>query len=70
LGRKLVSWSDSDIDDLNAWLSEWARTTPGRPDFTSDAIYLMPLSIAFLKSSRRLEILTTVLAILTVALVA
>jgi hypothetical protein len=39
-----------------------------RPDFTSDAIYLLPLSIAVLRSSRQMERLTFVLAALTAIL--
>jgi hypothetical protein len=70
LRRRLIHWDPRDFDDVDEWLVEWSKCRRDRPDFTSDAIYLLPLSIAVLRSSRQLERLTFVLAALTAILAA
>jgi hypothetical protein len=74
LRRKLIVWKQSDLDDfqsLSDWISQWAKQKlSDRPDYTSDAIYLLPLSIALLRSQRTMELLTKILIFLTAVLMA
>jgi len=54
---------------LRNW-NEWVRSKNiGRPDFTTSAIYLVPFTIALIKSQENIEKLTWVLIILTAILV-
>lgn len=59
--------------EINEYLKEWDKWrrqgNGDRPDWTSDAIYLVPLTIALMKSQNKIEKLTWVLIILTIVLV-
>lgn len=70
--RRLIAWDKRDFDDVTAWIVEWDRNRRehprGMPDFSTDALYLLPLSIAVLRSSRRMETLTQALVVLTAVL--
>ncbi|HEC96077.1 MAG TPA: hypothetical protein ENI59_00170 [Euryarchaeota archaeon] len=61
-----------DWEEINNYLKEWdewrKKRHVGRPDFTSDAIYLVPFTIALIKSQERIEKLTWALVVLTVVL--
>jgi hypothetical protein len=69
----MLKFKPEDWKELRKYLLQWnewqTREKCGdRPDFTSDSIYLVPLTIALLKAEKRMEILTWVLIVLTVIL--
>lgn len=72
LRRRMILWDNRDFDDIRAWIAEWNKYRTehhiGMPDFATDALYSLPLLIAVLKSSRRVETLTVVLVVLTAIL--
>lgn len=52
---------------LREW-DEWRKGKRGRPDYTSDAIFSIPLIISLLKSSEKLKWITWILIVLTLIL--
>lgn len=66
-------FDQSDVDQVNEWLVKWdeyrQKKPFGHPDWTSDAIYLLPLTISLFKSEETLQKITRWLIVLTVVLV-
>ncbi len=66
---RLPGLKEKDVEQLNNWLAnwdEWRRERKiGRPDYTGDAIYVLPLLLGLLKSESTLTKLTYALIILT-----
>jgi len=58
--------------ELRKYLLQWdewrRKEMADTPDYTSDSIFLVPLTIALLKAEKRMEILTWVLIVLTIIL--
>jgi len=67
-----LKFDSKDWDKLHIYLKEWdeyrRKTSKGMPNFTTDAIFMVPLVIALIKAQERLEYLTWVLMILTLIL--
>lgn len=65
----MLKFKPEDWKELKEYLlqwDQWRRKEMGdRPDHTSDAIFLVPFTIALLKAEKRMEILTWVLIVLT-----
>ena len=70
--RKL-KFNPNDWEEINNYLKNWdewrRKKKVGRPDYTTNAIYLIPFTIALIKSQKKVERLTWVLIMLTIALV-
>jgi len=68
-----LNFDPKEWEEINEYLKEWDKwrkqRNGDRPDWTSDAIYLVPFTIALMKSQNKIEKLTWVLIILTVVLV-
>ncbi len=68
-----LKFNPKDWEEINKYLKEWdewrKKKKVGNPDHTSDAIYLVPFTIALIKSSDNLKILTWILIILTIILI-
>jgi hypothetical protein len=64
-----LTFNEKQIEELNEWLENWKKwrleTRAGPPDSTISGIYLMPLTVALLKSASILSRLTWVLIFLT-----
>lgn len=69
---KMLSFDKKDMDRTNDWLVRWdeyRKEKPfGHPDWTSDAIYQLPLTIALLHSEKTLKRLTVALLFVSVVL--
>lgn len=69
-----LAFDEAHWEQINDYLSEWDRwrkeESKGRPDFTDSAIFLVPVTIALLRSEKRLERLTWALVVLTIVLAA
>lgn len=64
-----LEFREEEWAQINEYLSEWDDWRQGgRPDFTDSAIYLVPMTIALLRSEQRLEKLTWALVGLTIVL--
>ena len=64
-----LKFNPKDWDEINNYLKEWDKwNKSGRPDNTSDAIYLVPFTIALIKSSKTINRLTWILIGLTLIL--
>lgn len=70
---KRLKFNPKDWEEINYYLRDWdawrRKKKVGRPDYTSDAIYLVPFTIALIKSQNKIETLTKILIILTIVLV-
>lgn len=68
-----LKFDPKDWEEIHRYLKEWdgwrRKKRVGRPDFTTDAIYLVPFTIALIKSQNKIEKLTWALIILTIVLV-
>lgn len=65
-----LKFNPKDWDEINNYLKEWDKwNKSGKPDYTSDAIYLVPFTIALVKSSKTIKRLTLILIILSLALI-
>jgi hypothetical protein len=64
-----LPFNEKEVIELNEWLAKWDKWRKqkgvGHPDWTGVAIFLMPLTIALLKSATRLTWLTWALIFLT-----
>lgn len=69
-----LKFNPEDWEEINKFLKKWDewRREKGpmdRPNFTSDAIYLLPLTIALMRTQKQNEKLTKVLTGLTFILI-
>jgi len=69
-----LKFSPRDWDEVTRYLQEWDEwRREGRmdmPDYTTDAMYLVPYTIALIKAQERMEHLTWALISLTIVLIA
>jgi len=70
---KKLKFDPKDWEEIHNYLKEWdgwrRKKKVGRPDFTTDAIYIVPLTIALIKSQETTEKLTKILTLLTVIMI-
>lgn len=70
--KEILEFNEKDLEQLHNWIKKWdewrREKKVGLPDYTRDTIYLLPLTIALLKSEHRLSKSTDVLIILTIIL--
>lgn len=68
-----LEFDPKDWEEIHRHLKEWdewqRKKGVGRPDFTTDAIYLVLFTIALIKSQNKIEKLTWALIVLTIILV-
>ncbi|MBW1932959.1 MAG: hypothetical protein JRI56_08095 [Deltaproteobacteria bacterium] len=68
-----LEFDPKDWEEITQYLGKWKewrrKRKVGRPDSTSDVIYLVPFTIALIKSQNKIEKLTRILIALTTALV-
>ena len=67
-----LKFNPKEWEVLHEYLAKWDKWTKekpvGRPDYTSDSIFLVPLTISLIKSSNYLKWLTGILIGLTLIL--
>lgn len=67
-----TKFDPNDWEEIVSYLKEWdewrRKRSVGRPDYTTDSIFIVPHVIALIKAQERLEYLTWVLIILTLIL--
>jgi len=67
-----IEFNSRDWEEIHEYLKKWDEWRKerkiGRPDFTSDMIYLVPLALALMKSQEKMEELTRILLLLTFVL--
>lgn len=73
LNKKMkLKFNPKDWENIHNYLEEWdgwrRKKSVGRPDYTSDSIFLVPLIISLMKSSDNLRWLTLILLVLTLIL--
>lgn len=67
-----IKFDPKEWDEIVSYMKEWdenrRKRSTGRPSFTTDAIFMVPLVIALIKAQERLEYLTWLLIFLTLIL--
>jgi len=68
-----LKFNPKDWEELHNYLKEWdkwrKKKPVGLPDYTTDAIFTVPLTIYLMKSQKQMTILTWILIILTAVLI-
>jgi len=67
-----LKFNPRDWEEIHNYLKDWdnwrRNKKVGRPDYTSDSIFSIPLTIALMKSQEKIERLTKILIFLTIVL--